>query len=89
MRGKQVWSQDGREVGEIEGFEIAPDSWTILGFDIKVRREVLEDMHLKKPLMGSQTVRVLPEELSGIGDAVILKSRLSAIEHTGGKPMKE
>jgi sporulation protein YlmC with PRC-barrel domain len=89
LRGKKVWSQDGREVGEIDGLEISPESWAVLGFDIKVRRDVLEEMHLKKPLMGTQTVRVTPDEVSGMSDAVILKSRLDAIAHTGGKPAKE
>lgn len=88
-RGKKVWSQDGREVGELDGLEIAPDEWVIRGVDIKVRREVLEEMGLKKPLMGTQTVRIAPDEVSGISDAVILKSPLASIAHTGGKPMKE
>jgi sporulation protein YlmC with PRC-barrel domain len=89
LSGKLVVSQDGRIVGEIESVEVATESWRVLGFHVKVKREALEDMRLKKPMMGTQTVLVAPDQVSGIEDVCVLRSALAAVEHTGGKPVKE
>lgn len=85
LRGKAVFSQDGRQLGLVEGIEVSHSSWRILGFDVKLKREVLGEMKLKKPMMGTQSVAIGPEEISGIGDAVILKHVLGEVEHSGGK----
>jgi len=74
------------QLGLVEGMEFSHESWNVLGFDVKLRREVLADMRLKKPMMGSQTIVIAPDQISGIGDAIILKAVLGDVEHTGGKP---
>jgi sporulation protein YlmC with PRC-barrel domain len=86
LRGKTVFSQDGMQLGVVESLELSPDTWRVLGFDVKLRREVLSDMKLKRPMMGSQTVAIAPTAISGIGDAIILKARIADVPHTGGKP---
>ncbi len=89
LRGKMVVAQDGRHVGEVDAVEVSTDAWKVLGLHVKVRREVLEDMHLKRPMMGTQTVLVAPDQVSGLGDVVVLTSGLAEVQHTGGKPAKD
>ena len=86
LRGKSVFSQDGMQLGEVEGMELSHDSWRVLGFDVKIRREILADLRLKKPMMGTQTIVIAPDQISGVGDAIILKAAIADVEHTGGKP---
>lgn len=86
LRGKTVFSRDGRALGDVEGVEFSHDSWRVKGFDVKLRRDVLEEMSLKKPMMGTQTVSIAPDQISGVGDAIILEQRIGAVEHSGGKP---
>ncbi len=86
LRGKTVYSQDGRALGDVEGVELSADDWKVRGLDVKLRREVLEDMSLKKPMMGTQTISIAPDQISGVGDAIILKGRVGEVVHSGGKP---
>ena len=86
LRGKAVFSQDGRQLGLVEGLELSHKSWRIIGFDVKLKREVLGAMGLKKPMMGTQNVVIAPDEISGVGDAIILKRAIGEVEHSGGKP---
>ncbi len=85
LRGKAVFSQDGRQLGLVESLEVSHSSWRVIGFDVKLKREVLAAMNLKKPMMGTQSVLIGPDEISGIGDAIILKHGIGEVTHSGGK----
>ena len=85
LRGKAVFSQDGRQLGLVEALEVSHASWRIVGFEVKLKREVLSAMNLKKPMMGTQVVLIAPDEVSGIGDAIILKNTIGDVIHSGGK----
>jgi sporulation protein YlmC with PRC-barrel domain len=84
LQSKKVFSQDGREVGEIEGFSFDSD-WNVVSFTLRVRREVLEELGLKKPMMGTQTVELNVDQVSGLSDSLILRTKLSEVLVTGGK----
>jgi len=71
--GTSVLSQDGREIGEVGGFEIEVDSWAVVALQVKLKRSLLDELGVKKPLVGAPTVSVGVEAVSGIGDSAILK----------------
>jgi sporulation protein YlmC with PRC-barrel domain len=83
--GKKVVSQDGREVGHVHALEVDVGRWRITGLRVKLRREVLGEMSLKKPVFGTQQIVVAPAEIAGIKDAVILSSDVAEVEFEGGK----
>ena len=85
LEGKLIVSQNGREVGEVEGVDVDVKTWKVPTFEVKLRRDVLEELNLKRPLLGSQTVRLSVEHVSGITDTVVLKSSLADLAFIGGR----
>lgn len=79
LKGKDVLSQDGRECGEVEDVVIDYDSWSIQALVVKLERELLEKFSMKKPMFGSQTIRLQTGHVSGIGDKVILHKSLDEL----------
>ncbi|HJK89251.1 MAG TPA: PRC-barrel domain-containing protein [Polyangiaceae bacterium LLY-WYZ-15_(1-7)] len=77
--GKTVFTQDGHELGEIAGLVVDVGSWRVPALDVRLERKMLERLHLEKPMFGSQTVRIGVEKVSGIGDTVVLKSKLEEL----------
>ena len=51
-----------------------------------INREALDDLKLKRPWFGTQTVHVPVSEISGATDNLVLKSLLEKMEFSGGKP---
>ncbi|MEM9189583.1 MAG: PRC-barrel domain-containing protein [Myxococcota bacterium] len=86
LKSKKVMSQDGREVGEIDGVHIDTKTWAVTTISVKLRRDLLESLDLDKPMFGSQTVQVTVQTVSGVGDAVVLKTALSELSFIGGTP---
>jgi len=79
VEGKKVFAQHGREVGTVEALEVAIGTWKVEAFLVKLRREVLEELNLKRPLMGSQTIRLPTSHISGISDTVVLGSSIDQL----------
>jgi sporulation protein YlmC with PRC-barrel domain len=73
--GTRVVSQDGFVLGDVAGLVIDTDSWRIAEIAVRLRRESLEPLRLKKKKIGSKTVHLPAEEVSGVSDAVVLKHR--------------
>ena len=77
--GKSVVSQDGAEIGDIQALDVDVDSWKVAALEIRLERGVLEKLNLKKPLLGSQSVRIATDRVSGVSDKVVLKSTVDQI----------
>lgn len=77
--GKTVVSQDGADVGEVHGLDVDVDSWKVEALEIKLERDVLEKLNLKKPVFGTQTARLATERVAGVSDSVVLRSTLKEI----------
>ena len=76
LKGKGVLSQDGRICGEITDVVLDDASWSVPAIVVKLERELLELFAMKKPMFGSQTIRVQTGHVSGVGDKVILHKSL-------------
>ncbi len=74
LLGTKVLSQDGRDIGEVAGFEIDVAGWSVVALQVKLKRALLVEMGVKKPLVGAPTVSVAVEAVSGMGDSAILRA---------------
>lgn len=72
LRNKKVITADGRQIGEVVGLELELDGWKVQWLDVKLAREVLEGLKVKKPFIGTVTVRFAPERVRSVTDSVVL-----------------
>ncbi len=79
LSGKDVISQDGREIGQVSDIALDSSSWRIDTLVVKLERELLEAFHMKKPLIGTQTIQIPTSHVSGVGDKVILHKKLEEL----------
>ncbi len=87
--GLRVVSQDGHLLGEVDSLVIDTGTWQVAELAVRLRREALEPLHLKKRVLGSQTVRIASDHISGVGDAVVLKRRRDELSFAGGDEMSD
>jgi len=76
---KNVLTQDGREVGHVEALQIDIETWKVRSIDVKLRRDALEALHIKRPLFGTRSAPLDVEHISGVTDAVVLKAGLEEL----------
>lgn len=79
LSGKDVISQDGRELGEVSDVVFDDSSWRIGALVVKLERDLLESFHMKRPMFGTQTVQIPTTHVSGVGDKVILHKTLDEL----------
>jgi sporulation protein YlmC with PRC-barrel domain len=84
LNGKEVVSSDGRELGHVKDFEIDTASWKVKGLVIKLNRSILEDVHLRKPFVGSQEIVVSSAHVDALSDKVILTKSLEELGQLTG-----
>ena len=81
-----VVEQHGRTIGVVAEVLVDTDAWTVSHLKITLNREVLDDLNLKKPLFGTQTIRIPSSELAGAQDVLVLKRKLKDLKFDGGTP---
>lgn len=79
LSGKDVISQDGREIGQVSDIALDSSSWRIDTLVVKLERDLLEAFHMKKPVFGTQTIQIPTSHVSGVGDKVILLKKLEEL----------
>jgi sporulation protein YlmC with PRC-barrel domain len=84
--GMKIIGQHGREVGVISDMFADVETWHLQSLEVKLNRETLDDLRLKRPWFGTQTVHVPVSEISGATDNLVLKHPLEEMEFSGGKP---
>ncbi len=84
--GKTIIGQHGREIGVITDMFVDVVTWQLQSLEVKLNRETLDDLKLKRPWFRSQTVHVPVREISGATDNIVLKSLLEEMEFSGGTP---
>jgi sporulation protein YlmC with PRC-barrel domain len=89
LSGKRVVSQDGRVIGEIESLHIDVESWRVAFIGVKVRKDVLDELRLKRPFIGTQVIRIAADQISGASDTVVLKPPFSGLTYEGGEGLEE
>lgn len=84
--GKQIIGQHGREIGVIADMSTDVTTWQIKSLDVKLNRETLDDLKLKRSWFGTQTIQLPTEEISGASDKFVLKHTLEEMKFSGGEP---
>lgn len=79
LSGKDVISQDGRELGEVSDVTLDAAGWRIDTLVVKLERDLLEAFHMKRPMFGTQTIQIPTSHVSGVGDKVILHKTLQEL----------
>ncbi len=75
--GLRVVTQDGTTLGDVEGFEIDTESWSVEAIEVHLDRHVLEPLKLSKPMFGTPSIKISAASVAGVGDSVVLKSSLA------------
>ena len=86
LLGMKIIGQHGRDIGVITDMCADVETWQLQSLEVKLNRQTLDDLKLKQPWFGTQTVHVPVSEISGATDNLVLKSLLEEMEFAGGKP---
>ena len=86
LNGKTIVSQDGRQIGRVDAVFEDVDSWEVSALGVKLRRDKLEELELRRPLVGTQTIRIPTDQIAGVGDSIVLRTKLTEISFIGGSP---
>ena len=86
LLGLEIIGQHGREIGVITDIFADVETWQLQSLEVKLNRETLDDLKLKRTWFGTHSVRVPVSEISGATDNLVLKSILEEMDFSGGKP---
>lgn len=81
----EIISQNGREIGVITDMLTDVETWQLQSLEVTLNRETLDELKLKRPWFGTQTVHMPVSEISGATDKLVLKHSLEEMEVSGGK----
>ncbi len=84
LSGKMIVTQDGRDLGEVAGLIVDVARWRVTGLKVKVRRDRLDDLRLKRPLIGSASIDLPIDQVQAVSDRVVLRAPLDELIFTGG-----
>jgi sporulation protein YlmC with PRC-barrel domain len=84
--GMKIIGQHGRAVGVVSDMFADIKTWQLQSLEVKLNRETLDGLKLRRPWFGTQTVHVPVSEISGASDNLILKHPLEKMAFSGGKP---
>ena len=74
IEGKEVLGKLAHLVGKVSGLEIDTTNWKVTHLVLDVEKKAVEDLGLKKPLIGSAKATVPTEMIHAISDRIILKN---------------
>ncbi len=80
LRGKKIFTTDGKTVGEIVRFEIDPVLWKVRSLVVEVTDAAMEYLELKKSLMRRNEILVGKELIKSVGDVVNLNVTLPVLK---------
>lgn len=72
MIGLKVITLDAQNLGEIDGVHADINTWKITDLDVKLNREAIKEMGLKKPKLGSLIVCIPIAYVKRFGDVITL-----------------
>jgi sporulation protein YlmC with PRC-barrel domain len=78
LRKKEVISSDGHIIGNVQSAIITQEK-AIIGITIKIKKKMIKTMEKKKPMLHPLLLDAKIEDISGVGDKVILKYKLREV----------
>jgi sporulation protein YlmC with PRC-barrel domain len=83
--GKEVIAKDGTDLGEVRDATVDTDSWRVVGLVVKLNRDVLERLNLRRPLVGTQEIQVPVGDITGVADRIVLRKAVEEYAKLGGE----
>lgn len=72
LKGRSVIDDRGVTIGEVKDVAFDPLGWRVTGLLVDVRKEVADDLHLDRSLLGGTTLEFGTERIRSVGDNVLL-----------------
>lgn len=82
--GMKIIGQHGRDIGVVADMSADVETWQLQNLEVKLNRATLDELKLKRPWFGTQTVCVPVGEISGATDNLVLKRPLEEMAFSGG-----
>lgn len=79
LSNRRVLTADGRQLGEVSDVELDAVRWRVTRLAVRLRRDVLDELGLSRPLVGTRTVWMPISLVAAVGDAVVLHVPLSEV----------
>lgn len=76
LKKMQVISADGHVIGNVQSV-ILTEKWEVSGFSIKMKKDSLESLGKKKPILSSLLLDINIDVIKGIKDKVVLKHKMN------------
>ena len=77
---REVYTNDGKLLGTLHGILVDPTTWTVSQFVIEVKKNISEELNIKKPMMGDAQVNVPTSFVKDVSDVVQLNSNLASMK---------
>ena len=74
IEGKEVIGGLAHTIGKVSDIEVNTNTWKITHICVDVDKNVVEDLGLKKPIIGSVKATIPVEMIQAISDSILLKN---------------
>ena len=81
IEGKEVIAGKARILGKVVSVEIDTENWKVTNIQLEVDKNVLDELGLKKPMLGSVKITFPVEIVDGISDKIILKETVDQLKN--------
>ncbi len=77
---KEVYTDDGKLLGTLDGIMVDPKGWTVSYFVIEVHKDISEELNIKKPMFGAAMVNIPASFVKDVADVMQLNSNFASIK---------
>jgi sporulation protein YlmC with PRC-barrel domain len=81
MNGTKVVTTDAYILGEINGASVDTNTWKITDLDVKLSKDTIKELELKKPKLGSLIVCLPISDVKNFGRVALLKYTLKTFKN--------
>jgi sporulation protein YlmC with PRC-barrel domain len=74
IEGKEVLGKLAHLIGKVSEIEVDTNTWKVTHICVDIDKNIVEDLGLKKPRIGSVRVTVPTEMINATSDRIILKN---------------
>lgn len=80
LNGIKVITLDAQNLGVIDGAQVDTNNWTITDLEVKLDKEAIQEMGLRKPKIGSLVVCLPVNYIQTFGDVITLKHKQETLK---------
>lgn len=81
LNGIKVITLDAQNLGVIDGAQVDTTNWMITDLEVKLDKEAIQEMGLKKPKIGSLVVCLPINYIQTFGDVITLKHKQETLKN--------